>query len=442
MDRTESDLEQTARRAAVDEQPALLVAYHPQREFIGNFLHLQGPREQVLGRGYDGFGEGGLDDSLISRQHVAIRRRGQAAEVQDLDSQNGTLLNGAPLTDRVMLAPGDVLALGRVALVFQLIPAYHRAPTHRHIVGTGPATARLLEQIDRAAPLDAAVLLQGEAGVGKELVARALHDHSERNGRFVALNCGAVADGVMHSELFGHLRGAFSGAAESRAGLVKDAEDGTLLLDEIGDASPAFQVALLRLLEQKEYRAVGSDETRQAKARVVAATHVPLLSAVEAGHFRHDLYTRLTERVIEVSPLRSRREDIVAIAHHLLDLEGRSDATLSRTMAQELLVHDWPGNVRELRSVVRQALSDSDGDSLVTGQALRPSVSPPLDPNAQTQSVQVGPRSRPTPEELADGFRRQGGNMQALAGELGVGRNTLYRWFRDASLDPGKLRDS
>ena len=246
----------------------------------------------------------------------------------------------------------------------------------------------------------------------------------------------------MHSELFGHLRGAFSGAAEHRAGLVKDAEDGTLLLDEIGDASPAFQVALLRLLEQKEYRAVGSDETQLAKARIVAATHVPLLTAVEAGRFRHDLYTRLTERVIEVSPLRSRREDIVAVAHHLLKLEGHSDATISRTMAQELLVHDWPGNVRELRSAVHQALSDSTGESLVMGQALRPSVSPPPDPNAQTQTVQVRPRSRPTPEELSDGFRRQGGNMQALASDLGVGRNTLYRWFRDASLDPAELRDS
>jgi transcriptional regulator with PAS, ATPase and Fis domain len=440
MDKTDSDLGQTGRRDAIHKHPALIVGYHPRREFLGSFLLLREANAWELGRGSNAFGEGRMDDRLVSRQHLGLQRGMDAIEARDLGSRNGTILNGSALTEPTVLCPGDVLAMGRICLVYQLIPVFHRVESHNDIIGTGPSRTRLLEQIAQTARVNSAVLVQGEAGVGKELVARAIHDQSGRKGHFVAVNCGAVADGVVHSELFGHLRGAFSGASDTRAGLVKDAEGGTLLLDEIGDASPAFQVALLRLLEQKEFRAVGSDRTQKADVRIVAATHVPLRSAVEAGSFRHDLFTRISERIIDVPPLRSRPEDVVPIAYQLLALEGHHQKRISRPMAQELLVHDWPGNVRELRSVIQRALSDGSEDELLISEPLRPSVAPSDPMVGQTQRIKVRPQARPNADELRYAFHRLNGNMQALAKELGIGRNTLYRWFREAQLDPSQLR--
>ena len=445
MDKTEADLEQTAQRAAVEQHPALIVAYHPQREIIGAFTHVT--RSVVLGRGHEAFGPGGLDDSLISRNHLNVTRQGAQVKVSDAGSQNGSLLNGQPLGVETELRPGDVVWIGRVGLVYQVVPAYHRRHAHPFLVGVGPATGRLLQRITQAATGMIPVLVQGEAGVGKELVARALHDQSKRAGNFVALNCGAVADGVLHSELFGHLRGAFSGASEPRSGLVKDAEGGTLLLDEIGDATPAFQVALLRLLEQAEYRPVGSDRVSKADIRVIAATHVPLDKAVSEGRFRHDLFTRISQRIIEVEPLRDRPEDVIAIAYHLLDTADPSgasgDRAISRTMAQQLVRHPWAGNVRQLRGVMAQAVSETtEGQSLVMVEPLvEPRAREPFDPHAQTLSMPVVTKRRPDAEQLRALFARHDGNMKAMAEELGVGRNTLYRWFSRAGLDPSEMRN-
>ena len=164
-------------------------------------------------------------------------------------------------------------------------------------------------------------------------------------------------------------------------------------------------------------------------------------AAVEAGSFRHDLFTRITQRVIRIAPLRERPEDVLAIAHHLLAEEGRGDVSISRTMAQQLLSHDWPGNVRELKGVILQALSEvADGESLILQEPLdatRPQPTAAPDP---TQRASRRPHKRPSATELRELFRVHGGNMQAVASALGVGRNTLYRWFRDADLDPAELR--
>src|SRR5690606_38022727 len=222
--------------------------------------------------------------------------------VRDLGSRNGTYVNGARV-ERAELSEGDVISLGAVVLVFGRGPLTHQPPRDPLLVAVSPAIAAVLAETEAVAPEP-----------GTELVAQRLHDKSGRSGSFVAINCGGIAEGVAQSELFGHARGAFSGAGIERPGLVASAAGGTLLLDEIGDAPAPLQTSLLRLLESGEYRRVGSDELRVSDARFVAATHVDLRAAVASGAFRQDLMARLSRWVIEVPPLRSRREDVIPIA--------------------------------------------------------------------------------------------------------------------------------
>jgi DNA-binding NtrC family response regulator len=235
------------------------------------------------------------------------------------------------------------------------------------------------------------------------------------------------------------VKGAFSGADSTRPGLVREAEGGSLFLDEIGDASPALQVALLRLVEQREYRAVGSDELRKTDARFIAATHVPLESAVEAGRFRRDLHARLNRIVLRVPPLRDRREDIVPLALHAAQAIAERQVEIDRALALAMLGYDWPGNVRELQAVLDQAIADQpDAERLVLSPALAERLAARI-PELPTP-VTKGEPQKPTGRELEARLIALGGNMKALADELGVARNTLYRWFSEASLDPAALR--
>jgi transcriptional regulator with PAS, ATPase and Fis domain len=240
----------------------------------------------VLGRGCRHFPLPAFQHTRVSRRHAEVVHEGNSLRVADLGSRNGTLVNGMPV-DRAELVDGDVVMIGGIMLLAHHGPRFVPAPRgHDEIVGIGAACARIHHRIALAAPKDVTVLIRGETGVGKELVARAIHRESGRTGPFVALNCGSIADGVLQSELFGHARGSFSGAVAAREGLVASANEGTLFLDEIGDASPSFQATLLRLLEQREYRPMGSNEQLRSTARFVAATHVALDEAVDAGRFR------------------------------------------------------------------------------------------------------------------------------------------------------------
>ncbi len=236
-----------------------------------------------------------------------------------------------------------------------------------NLIGSSPAMQRVFDVMEKVAQTDATVLITGETGTGKDLVARAIHyAGSRKDDRFVAQNCGALPDTLLESELFGHKRGAFTGAHADKKGLFEIADGGTIFLDEIGETEPGMQVRLLRVLQDGEIRPLGSGETRQVNVRIIAATNRDLRKEVEEGRFREDLYYRLRVVEVEIPPLRDRREDIPSLAHHFLDsakermqrpLEGFTNAAMDL-----LTAYAWSGNVRELENEIERAVALS-GDA-------------------------------------------------------------------------------
>jgi two-component system response regulator PilR (NtrC family) len=240
------------------------------------------------------------------------------------------------------------------------------------LLGKSPAMRELFALVDKIAPTRTTVLVTGESGVGKELVARAIHEKSPRGkGAFVAVNCGAIPEGLIESELFGHEKGAFTGAVASREGLFVQASGGTLFLDEVGELPQPMQVKLLRALQEKRVRAVGGDKDVEVDVRIVAATNRDLGDEVKAGRFREDLYYRLNVINLKVPPLRERREDVILLAEHFLAGfaadQGRSGLRFSRDARQALLDYSFPGNVRELENIVERAVTLAEGDEIGIG---------------------------------------------------------------------------
>ena len=228
--------------------------------------------------------------------------------------------------------------------------------------GGSPAMLRMYDTVLRAAATDASILLTGESGTGKELVARALHDKGRRaSGPFVAINCGALPESLLESELFGHARGSFTDARTSRAGLLLKASGGTLFLDEIGEAPAGLQAKLLRALEERRVRPVGGDDERAFDARIVCATNRDLEAEIESGRFRSDLYYRINVIRIELPPLRARGDDVLLLAQRLVEqiagATGKSVSGIATPAAEKLLAYDWPGNVRELRNCIERAVA-------------------------------------------------------------------------------------
>ena len=234
------------------------------------------------------------------------------------------------------------------------------------IIGTSPVMRALLDRARAVAPTLATVLIHGESGTGKELIARAIHSLSKRSGPFVPLNCGALTETLLESELFGHVRGAFTDARSDKRGLFEEAEKGTLFLDEVAEMSPGMQVKLLRALQERRIRRVGSSEERAVDVRVVAATHRDLSALVREGHFREDLYYRINVIPIEVPPLRERLEDLPLLAAAFLARQaralGRAELRLSPEALATLSAHSWPGNVRELENALERAVVLEGGD--------------------------------------------------------------------------------
>lgn len=307
------------------------------------------------------------------------------------------------------------------------------------LVGSSPVMVEVYRTIARVAPTDAAVLLRGETGTGKELVARAIHRHSDRADHpFVAVNCTAVPENLLESELFGHVRGSFTGATGDRRGRFEAAGRGTLFLDEIGDTTPAFQAKLLRVLQDGEFHPVGSDSVRTSRARIVAATHHDLEARVRRGDFRHDLYYRL--RVVEIAlpPLRDRGKDVGLLARHFLaraaSITGRTVDRLPPEVLRRLEQHDWPGNVRELEHAVTRAAV------LARGRALHPDdlglqVAAPGG-ESPTGAVQ-GALSMDAAErtQVLQVLERTGGNKRQAARTLRISRGRLDRLMRKHGLD-------
>jgi len=313
------------------------------------------------------------------------------------------------------------------------------------LIGRSPPMQKLFQHILRAAASDATVLIEGESGTGKELVARALHENSNRSkGPYVRLHCAALAENLLESELFGHARGAYTGATTARAGRFEAAHTGTLLLDEIGEISPAIQVKLLRVLQEHEIERLGENTSRKVDVRIIAATNRNLMEMVKAGTFREDLYYRLRVLPIQTPTLRSRREDIPFLVQHLLSrMESQYGRSLkiSPEALQALENYDWPGNIRELTNVLEFAIVQSDGPNILPSHfppEIHNQVTTPAYQAAGTETAgnmqMVYYRSRMQPDEekelILRTLKETGGNKAATARRLGMSRTTLWKRLR------------
>lgn len=312
------------------------------------------------------------------------------------------------------------------------------------LLGRSPVMIGLYKEIARVAPTRSTILIVGESGSGKELVARSIHQHSTRSaGPFVAVNCGALTETLLEAELFGHVRGSFTGAVGDRKGLWEEAAGGTLFLDEVGETSPAFQVKLLRALQEGEIRRVGASKATQVDARILAATNRNLEQDVKAGKFREDLFYRLSVVTLRVPSLKERRTDIPLLAERflgmVLDREGHKQLTLSEETIRTLVAYNWPGNVRELESAIEYAVLHA------RGHAIDPEDLPEKLQSAQVRSAARSPLSAlfedlPALDELERRYllyilEVAGGNRTRAAEILGIDRRTLYRMIERYGID-------
>ncbi len=311
------------------------------------------------------------------------------------------------------------------------------------MIGPGPKMKALFETIRVVADSDATVLILGESGTGKELVARAIHRNSPRRLRpFVAIDCGVFPETLLESELFGHVRGSFTGAIQNKKGLLQEAHGGTLFLDEIGDSSPVFQSKLLRVLQEGQIRPVGGTRNFSIDVRVIAATNKSLQEGVRTKAFREDLYYRLSVIPIEIPPLRERREDIRPLAEHFVRKfaakNRRKQATLSVEAFDRLTAQPWPGNVRELENVIERAVVIARGPEIQPDQLLlREYSEPQSDILSQSQPKSRNPSlSLMEREQIIDALRRHGGNRSKSARELGISRTGLYYMMKRYRITP------
>jgi formate hydrogenlyase transcriptional activator len=294
------------------------------------------------------------------------------------------------------------------------------------LIGTSPALEAVLEQVERVAPADSTVLIQGETGTGKELIARAIHNISSRCGRpFVKLNCAAIPLDLLESELFGHEKGAFTGAIAQKIGRFEWADKGTLFLDEVGDIPPALQPKLLRVLQEQEFERLGSTRTQKVDVRLVAATNQNLAEMVKHSEFRTDLYYRLNVFPIQLPPLRARRTDIPALVTHFVEIfsrrMGREIEHIPEETMSALSSHDWPGNIRELQNLIERAV-------ILSNDGILPN---PL-PASETQSVAIAPAATTLKDSertlilhTLDSLGWVIGGPKGAASKLGLKRTTL-----------------
>jgi transcriptional regulator of acetoin/glycerol metabolism len=403
-----------------------------------------------LGRGQTLFGHP-VKDSRVSRDHARIDfdPKRESHMVHDLRSRNGTFLNGR-LVRSERLSVGDVLRVGDIVMDVALLPpAYLGWKPHRdsHLLGRSEALWSLHKDIARVAPTPIDVLVTGDTGTGKEVVAREVHRLSRRVGDLVALNCAAIPGELFESEVFGHVRGAFSGASQAKEGLIRAAEGGTLFLDEIGELSPHHQAKLLRVLQERMVRPVGASNPVPVDVRLIAATNRDLDAAVHQGTFRNDLLARLRGWTLRLQPLTKRRADILPLTTRTLaTLEHSPPSVVTAGFFEALLLHSWPGNVRELLQAVKHAaVRCEDETGKVTARDLPASVTTPVDipiSNAKSTVSEVPFGATPTREELVSLLTQYSGRIADVARHSGRQRTQVYRWLRRFELDATDFRNA
>ncbi len=388
----------------------------------GQTARLPGPEVRI------GSGRGShlvLLDRTVSRLHATLRIERGVVRVVDENSSNGTTVDGVRIRD-AYASPDSTIAIGSSKIRLRLDQTAIDLPLSSResfggLLGKSSSMRRLYTLLELVVDTGDTVLIEGETGTGKELVAEALHDESERSGGpFVVFDCSAVSPQLMESELFGHVRGAFTGAVADRVGAFEAAHRGTLFLDEIGELPLALQPKLLRTLERREVRRVGSHDARQADVRVVAATHRTLEEEVAAGRFREDLFYRLAVVRLAIPPLRERREDIPLLAHHFARARG---AEIDDAAVAELGQRAWPGNVRELRNAVARTLALGRPHS----SPIRDEPDPVVDLSIPLKDAKAAVTERFERAYCLAALAATGGNATKAAELAGVNRKYMQR---------------
>jgi DNA-binding NtrC family response regulator len=443
-------------------EPALRVIHSPDAALLGRYLPL-GRGDRVFGRSHAA--DVPIDDPSMSRRHARVvwldGRGGHA--IVDLGSRNGTRVDGRAVEgenaregERPLLTPGSLVRLGDTLLQHgpvDLRLAGWRPPPGAEMVGCSAALRDVLDAATRVAKTDMSVMILGETGVGKDLLARWIHAASGLAGPFVAVNCAGLAPTLASSELFGHVRGAFSGAHAAHDGLFVSAQGGTLFLDEVGELDLATQAQLLRAVEEGRVRPVGAARSVPVNVRLVSATNAPVERGLPQGRFRADLFARLAQWVVRVPPLRERREDVPALAVAMLARFGEGATyRLSGEAAERLALRDWPRNARELIACVRAAIVMNPGGGTLTGKhfpdLLGAVAEPPPGSSRPVPARDDGAAAlalptrdeAPTRAELEALLRRHDGCVADVARQLGRERMQIYRWLRRHAIDPERFR--
>ena len=377
-----------------------------------------------------------IEDAAVSRRHAALHVSAEGVLIEDLGSANGVRIRQRAIAPgaRELIGPGETVELGTVLLLVQDVgvarlvseaPSGPPPPAADHVVAEDPATQRLFALVARVAASELAVVILGETGSGKEIVAEAIHRGSRRRGGpFVGINCAALPATLVESELFGHVRGAFTGAERDRVGLVQQADGGTLFLDEIGDLALEVQAKLLRVIETRLVRPLGTHREHAIDVRFVCATHRDLPADVAERRFRADLYHRLNGVTLRVPPLRERRGDIVPLAHRFHETARRAQglfAPLRPEIEALLVAQAWPGNLRELKSAIERAVALAEDEPIAAEhlelESREAAPDTQKDLSAELESVE---RAR-----IVEALAKTRGNQTKAAALLGISRRTL-----------------
>ncbi len=385
-----------------------------------------------------------LTDDTVSRYHLELQARPEGVRVRDLDSTNGTFVAGVRIKEAIVDREGTFVA-GKTALRVEVEQREVGAPVSEKTqfgrsLGRSLAMRRVFGVLERVAQTDATVLLMGETGTGKELLAEAVHLASPRKDkRFVVIDCSAVAPNLIESELFGHARGAFTGAVAERSGAFLQADGGTVFLDELGELPLELQSRLLRVLETGDVKRVGEDTVRKVDVRVVAATHRDLEAEVAAKRFREDLFYRLAVVTVKVPALRERLDDLPLLAEHFVSAHGRPAFNFSEALLSRLAAHRWPGNVRELRNVVERALAGGGLELGATAGLGAQSAAPVAGSGPDVANLPF----KEAKEKLVDAFTREyftallakcDGNVSEVARTAGIARSHVHELLTKYSL--------
>lgn len=403
-------------------------------------VHAIRPGQTPIGRGVDAvLGVRIEGDPRLSREHAVLSLSGDKLRIEN-KSKHGTLRNGVAV-EVAFLDDGDVVQLGDTFFLVRMVPTDVVDVAVPSIVGVSPAAARLRSTVRLVAKTNAAVLLLGPTGAGKDVVARAIHDESGRRGGFVPVNTTAIPESLAESQLFGHVAGSFTGAKADHAGWFRDADHGTLFLDEVGDIPLSLQPKLLRVLDDKKVTPVGASHPVSVDVRVIAATNADLDAKVRTNAFRADLHARLAEIVVHLPPLSARKEDVLPLFEHALP---KGHAPLEPALVAALLAHAWPYNVREVMKLATELSVRGQGKPMLTldlvEDRLRPSrplVAAPVSATATTvmsDDDASAPVPVPSKAELEALLKQHNGVIAEVARATGRSRKQVYRWLEKHGL--------